>query len=375
MNTRFSTLFMALSLLFLGACSTKSVMVNGEKVELADGIYAKFNTTKGDILVKLNTEYAPMTSANFVMLAEGNHPDVSEEYKGKPFYNGLSFHRVIPDFMIQGGDPKGDGSGGPGYKFPNETSDSLKHNKGVISMANSGPNTNGCQFFITVKETPFLDGGYNVFGEVLAGQAVADSISLVPRDGRDKPKEPVLMNTVEIVRVGGDFKKWNAQEAYEKGKGDFDEKQRQAREAAEALMQEQINAIEEQYPNAQQSASGLRYIVHNVGSGPKPADGAMVNIDYTGYLANGGMFDTSNEEKAKSAGLYNPQRPYGPMPMEYGMQAQVIPGFKEGINMLNVGGSATLIIPPDLAYGERGAGNIIPPNSWLIFEVELVSEQ
>lgn len=375
MSTLRNTFLFLISLALLSSCMTKSVMINGEKVELEDGIYAKISTTKGDILIQLEVEKAPMTSANFIALSEGNHPEVSEEFKGKPFYNGLIFHRVIPDFMIQGGDPQGNGSGGPGYKFPNEVSDSLPHNKGVISMANSGPNTNGCQFFITVKETRFLDGGYNVFGKVLEGQAIADSISLVPRDGRDKPKEDVVMNTVEIIRVGGDYKKWDAAAAFAKGKADFEEKERKFREEAAARAQAQMDAIKAKYPGAQTSATGLMYYLEDVGSGEKPADGDMVNVNYTGYLPDGTMFDSSIEERAKEGGVFNPQRPYGPMPMEYGMQANMIPGFKEGVYMLNVGGKATLIIPPYLGYGDRGAGNVIPPDSWLIFEVELVSKQ
>lgn len=375
MSTLKHTFLTLISLALLSSCMTKSVVINGEKVELQDGIYAKIATTKGDILIQLEVEKAPMTSANFIALAEGNHPEVKEEYKEKPFYDGLTFHRVIPGFMIQGGDPLGNGSGEPGYRFPNEVSDSLPHNRGVISMANSGPNTNGCQFFITVKETPFLDGGYNVFGKVLEGQSVADTISVVPRDNRDKPNTDVVMQTVEIIRVGSAYKTWDAAAAFEKGKADFEEKERKFKEEAAARAEAQLAAIQAKYPGAQTSASGLMYYLEDVGSGEKPADGDMVNINYTGYLADGTMFDSSIEERAKEGGVYNEQRPYGPMPMEYGMQAQVIPGFKEGINMLNVGGKATLIIPPYLGYGDRGAGNVIPPDSWLIFEVELVSKQ
>jgi cyclophilin family peptidyl-prolyl cis-trans isomerase len=369
-------LIAALALIAMPSCGKQTVTINGEKVKLEEGIYAKFSTTKGDILIEMDTKMAPMTAANFIMLAEGTHPEVSEEYKGKPYFDGLTFHRVIPDFMIQGGDPAGNGSGGPGYRFPNEVSDSLPHNKGVISMANSGPHTNGSQFFITVADTRQLDGNYSVFGEVLEGQAVADSISLVERNQQNnKPNEDVVINTVEIIRVGKEFKKWDAAAAFEKGKADFEAEQKRAMEEAEARAKEQEANMKAKYPNAQTSSTGLMYVIEDVGSGDKPADGSQVNIDYVGFLADGTMFDTSIEEKAKEGGIYNAQRPYGPMPMEYGMQAQVIPGFKEGINMLNVGGKATIIIPPYLGYGERGAGNVIPPNSWLVFEVEIVSAQ
>jgi cyclophilin family peptidyl-prolyl cis-trans isomerase len=370
-------LMAAMAFIVLASCGTKSVMINGEKVELEDGIYAKFATTKGDILVEMETDLAPMTAANFVMLAEGTHPEITDSaFMGKPFYDGLIFHRVIPNFMIQGGDPNGNGSGGPGYRFPNEVSDSLSHQKGVISMANSGPHTNGSQFFITVDNRPQLDGSYSVFGKVLEGQSVADSISLVERNMQtNKPNEDVVMNTVEIIRVGKDYTEWDALAAFEKGKTDFELAQQKAREEAEENARKQAEEIKAQYPNAMTSSTGLMYILEDVGSGEKPAEGTKVNIDYAGYLVDGTLFDTSLEDKAKEAGIYNPQRPYGPMPMEYGMRAQVIPGFKEGISMLNVGGKAKLIIPPYLGYGEAGAGNVIPPNSWIIFDVEIISAE
>lgn len=355
------------------ACNmTKKVDVNGEKIELEDGIYTKMTTNYGDILIKFETELAPMTSANFIMLAEGTHPDVSEEYKGKPYFDGLIFHRVIDGFMIQGGDPQGNGMGGPGYQFPNETSEELTHEKGVISMANSGPNTNGSQFFITVAAPTHLNGGYSVFGKVVEGQAVADSIAKVEKGAQDRPVEDVVMSTVTIIRVGKEYKNWDAAAAFAAGKADFEEAQRTAKEESERKAKEQEALIQANYPNAITTSTGLMYVMHDQGSGEKPVNGQMVNVNYAGYFADGSMFDTSYEELAKEKGQYNPQRPYGPMPMEYGPQARMIPGFAEGIAMLNVGGKATLIIPPHLGYGENGGGPI-PPNSWLIFDVELVS--
>jgi peptidylprolyl isomerase len=349
------------------------IVVNGKKVEVADGIYAKFSTSLGDILIKMDVKNAPMTSANFIALAEGTMPLVKEKYKGKPYFNGLTFHRVIPDFMIQGGDPEGNGTGSPGYQFPNEISDSLQHTKGVISMANSGPHTNGSQFFITVKETAFLNGSYSVFGKVLAGQEIADSISKVPRGKNDVPNTPVVMNTVEIVRVGKTYKNWDALAAFEKGKNDFEEKQRLAEEEAKTRAQREEAAVLAQFPNAKKSESGLLYILSDVGSGEKPANGTQVGVHYAGYLADGKPFDTSIKSLAQQYGVYVEQRePYAPMPVEYGPGARVIPGFAEGVNMLNYGGKIKVIIPPQLAYGERGAGNVIPPNAWLIFDIELV---
>ena len=349
------------------------IKVNDKKVEVSDGIYAKFSTTLGEILVQFDVKNAPMTSANFIALAEGTMPLVTEKYKGKPYFNGLKFHRVIPDFMIQGGDPEGNGTGGPGYQFPNEVSDSLVHLKGVISMANSGPNTNGSQFFITVKETAFLNGSYSVFGKVLAGQEVADSISKVPRGKNDVPNTPMVMNTVEIVRIGKTYKKWDAYAAFEKGKKDFEEKQRLAEEEAANRAQREEATILAKYPTAKKSQSGLLYIIQQQGTGEKPADGTQVGVHYAGYFADGKLFDTSIKSLAQEKGVYMEQRePYAPMPVEYGPGARVIPGFSEGISLLNYGGKATVIIPPSLGYGERGAGNVIPPNAWLIFDIELV---
>lgn len=364
----------AATLVVFSACNN-GVSVNGEKVELTDGIYAKFETNKGDILVELDVANAPMTAGNFIALAEGTMPNVSEEFKGKPYYDGLKFHRVIPEFMIQGGDPKGDGSGGPGYEFPNEISQELTHNKGVISMANSGPNTNGSQFFITVGEPHFLDGGYSVFGKVVEGQSVADSISKLGDPQSGAPSEDIMMNKVTIIRVGADYKNWDAVAAFEKGKGDFDEAQRIAKEEAAARAQQEEAIIMEQYKDAQKSSTGLMYIIEEVGKGKKPNDNDTVYVNYAGYFADGRPFDTNIQTIAEQFEMFDPNRPYEPMPAIYGPNAPMIPGFSEGLSLLNHGGKAKLILPPYLAYGERGAGGVIPPNAWLIFDVEIVKKK
>ena len=171
----------------------------------APGTYAIFETSQGNVVCRLFEKEAPQTVANFIGLAEGTKefadPKTSRRTK-RPFYDGLMFHRVIPDFMIQGGCPLGTGTGGPGYKFADEFHPSLRHSEpGKLSMANSGPNTNGSQFFITVAATPWLDKRHTIFGEVVEGQDVADKISKLPRDSSDRPRTPVTLQHVRIEHV------------------------------------------------------------------------------------------------------------------------------------------------------------------------------
>ncbi len=349
------------------ACGATNVTVNNETVELNDGIYAKLTTSMGEILIDFHEEYAPMTAANFIALAEGNHPKVSQEYASKPYFDGIVFHRVIPQFMIQCGDPTGTGSGSPGYQFPQEISNELRHDKpGVVSMANAGPGTNGSQFFITHNPTPHLDGSYNIFGQVLHGQEIVDAIGGVDRDQRDRPKEDVILEKVEIIRVGKEAKKFDAPVLFESGVNGEEERIKAAAAAIE-------NEIDNMYPEAQKTASGLRYIIEDMGSGEKPALGQVVRVNYSGFLLDGKCFDTSDKSLAQANGVYDPRRePYEPIPVEIGPRGRVIKGWQEGLTLLNIGGKAKLIIPPYLGYGERGAGGVIPPNAPLVFDIEIV---
>ncbi len=335
----------------LSSSAQKSVAVNGEDVKLEEGIYAHLATNKGDILFKFELEKAPITCASFIALAEGNMPSVSEAYKGKPYFDGLTFHRVIPKFMIQGGDPSGNGSGGPGYQFVNETDNDLTHDKGVVSMANAGPNTNGSQFFITVAPTKQLDGGYTIFGKVIKGQEVADAISLVPRNGADKPNEAVVMNKVTILRNGRDAKKYDAPKV-------FQEAQEKLTEAEREKEKEAMKVIDDMTKGYEVTPSGLRIKITEKGDGATQAKaGQTVSVHYTGTLVNGKKFDSSVDRGE---------------PISFALgRGQVIKGWDEGIAMMKVGDKARLVIPPDLAYGSRGQGPI-PANSWLIFDVELV---
>lgn len=360
-----------LSIVILAAvtvsCGATKVTVNNETIELEDGIYAKLTTNKGEILMDFHEDLAPMTAANFIALAEGNHPSVKEEFKGKPFYDGVIFHRVIPQFMIQCGDPSGSGSGSPGYKFPQEISQELRHDKpGVVSMANAGPGTNGSQFFITHNPTPHLDGGYNIFAQVISGQEIVVTIGNVERSTGDRPVESVVLEKVEIIRVGNEAKKFDAPTVFQEGVNGEQERIKAALMAVES-------EIDSMYPEAEKTASGLRFIIEEMGDGEKPAPGQVVKVNYAGYLMDGKCFDTSLKELAEKNGLYDPRRePYEPIVVEIGPRGRVIKGWQEGLSLLNIGGKAKLIIPPYLGYGERGAGGVIPPNASLVFDLEIV---
>ncbi|XRE44395.1 Peptidyl-prolyl cis-trans isomerase [Tenacibaculum discolor] len=305
-----------------------------------NGIYAKFTTPKGDILVNLEYEKTPGTVGNFVALAEGNLEN-SAKPQGTPYYNGLKFHRVIADFMIQGGCPQGTGTGNPGYKFDDEIHPELKHDApGKLSMANAGPGTNGSQFFITHVATPWLDGKHTVFGSVVEGQDVVDAIA------QDDTMD------VEIIRVGDVAEAFNAVEAFRTFEGAREKREAEAKTKQKELL-DQVAAGYDETP------SGLRYKILQNGDGKQATKGAMVSVHYKGQLLDGTVFDSSYKRK---------------QPIDFAIGVgQVIPGWDEGIQLLKVGDKARLVIPSDLAYGAQGAGGVIPPNATLIFDVELMN--
>jgi cyclophilin family peptidyl-prolyl cis-trans isomerase len=306
---------------------------------MENGIYANFSTNKGKILLKLTHDKTPGTVGNFVALAEGNLTNQAKK-EGERYYDGLTFHRVIPDFMIQGGCPQGTGTGDPGYKFDDEFHPELKHNApGVLSMANAGPGTNGSQFFITHIPTPWLDQKHTVFGHVIEGQDVVDAIAQ-----GDK------IESVEILRVGEAAESWDAVKAFDAFRSGKAEREAAEREALEATLASLSKGFEK-------TPSGLRYKIMESGKGDKPAKGQRVAVHYKGALLDGTVFDSSFERNE---------------PIEFALgTGQVIPGWDEGISLLSVGDKARFIIPSELAYGSRGAGGVIPPDAVLVFDVSL----
>lgn len=363
---------LSLSLIFvMGFSSCKA-----QYPDLEDGIYAELVTTKGTMVARLFYNKTPVTVANFVSLAEGTNTLVDENYKGKKFYNGLVFHRVMDGFMIQGGDPMGNGMGSPGYKFNDEFKPDLKHDKpGILSMANSGPNTNGSQFFITEVPKPSLDKVHTVFGELVLGIEVQDSISNVKTDPANKPLEAIVIEELNIIRKGKEAKLFNAASIF---KNHFTEIERLEKEKAERIAaflksnQEKFNTQKEKTTTL---PSGLQYIITEKGAGEKIKETDKILTDYTVYFEDGKLLGTSKLETAEAIDAVNPHQKaangYKPIICEIGPDARMIPGFKEGLKQLSVGDKATLFIPYHLAYGETGNRDI-PPKTNLIFEVEIL---
>lgn len=305
-----------------------------------NGLYAKIKTSKGDIILNLEFEKTPGTVGNFVALAEGNMEN-SAKPQGEKYYDGLKFHRVIADFMVQGGCPQGTGTGNPGYSFEDEFHVDLKHDKpGMLSMANSGPATNGSQFFITHVATPWLDNKHTVFGNVIEGQDIVDTIA-----------QDDLLESIEIVKVGEAAENFNAIEAFRTFEGARDKNMGEAKAKAEA-------ELEKLAVGFKKTDSGLRYQIIQNGNGDKAEKGKQISVHYKGQLADGTVFDSSYQRKQ-------------PIDFTVGI-GQVIKGWDEGLQLLQVGDKARLVIPSHLAYGSQGAGGVIPPDATLIFDLELM---
>lgn len=344
---------------------------------LPDGLYAEIETNKGNITLELDYKKAPITAANFVTLAEGKNEFVTDKnLKGKPFFNGLKFHRVIKDFMIQTGDPLGTGSGDTGYKFKDEISDLRFDKGGILAMANNGVATNSSQFFITHVETPWLDGKHTIFGHVIQGMDVVNKI-----------EQNDYINTITIIRKGEAAKKFNAAKTFynyfsiesknQKKKMAIDaEKKRIFDEKFKAIYNDKATYFTSLKNKAIKTKTGLEYIITKKGSGKKPSNGSTIYIHYSGFFENGQLFDSSVENISKTFGKFDPNRAaqngYQPIPFETGKKDGLIPGFIEGLGKLSYGDAGVLFIPSNLAYGVTGAGNVIPPNTNIIFEIEVL---
>ena len=307
---------------------------------MQDGLYAKFNTSKGEILVRLEYQKTPGTVGNFVALAEGNLEN-SAKKQGQKYYDGLKFHRVIPDFMIQGGCPLGTGTGNPGYQFDDDFHPDLKHNApGILSMANAGPGTNGSQFFITHIATPWLDNKHTVFGRVEHGQEVVDEI-----------EQEDTIESIEIIRVGEEANAFNAVEEFRTFEGSREKRIAEEKKKAETELEKLAGGFAK-------TESGLRYKIIQKGTGKEAEKGKTVSVHYKGQLADGTVFDSSYKRN---------------QPIDFSLGVgQVIKGWDEGIQLLKVGDKARFVIPSHLGYGSQGAGGVIPPNATLIFDVELM---
>tara|TARA_B100000282_G_scaffold58406_1_gene38715 strand:+ start:6133 stop:7155 length:1023 start_codon:yes stop_codon:yes gene_type:complete len=333
-----------------------------------DTIYASIETSKGIIKTQLFFNLTPVTVANFISLAEGENKEVSDQYKGKKYYNGITFHRVIPDFMIQGGDPTGTGSGSPGYNFKDEFVDELKHDSaGILSMANAGPGTNGSQFFITHKETPWLDGAHTVFGNVVEGQDIVDKIE----------QGDSIIN-IEIIRQGNSAKKFNAPKIFTNHFKEEEKRKKEKEKALEKLKKDVSKIHSDLKEKSTETETGLKFFINEKGDGDMVDENKVILTHYAVYFEDGNLLDTSILEVAEKFNMFDNRRAqaggYSPIEAKVGAKDMMIQGFKEGLKLLKTGDKATLFLPYYLAYGETESRGI-PAKSNLIFEVEIVDQK
>ena len=336
----FAAIFALLAISF-GGCKPMDKSLDAIKGK--DGLFAIMETSKGQIVLELFYKKTPLTVTNFVGLAEGT----LDAAKGKPFYDGLTFHRVIADFMIQGGDPEGTGRGGPGYRFADECRDDLKFDKpGYLAMANAGPGTNGSQFFITHVPTDWLNGKHTIFGQVVN----ADSQAVV-----NAVQQGDKIVKLTIVRQGADAEKFTASQA------DFDKLSEEVKKANEEAKAKKMAAFVE---GCEKDPKGIYYKVLKEGSGNKVGKGKNVFVEYKGYLQDGMVFDASGGMiKGSHEGLS--------FKTDGG---QMIPGFDIMVQDMKVGETRKIVIPPELAYGSRGVPQAgIPGGAYIAFDVLLKS--
>ena len=310
------------------------------QAKLADGLYANLHTNQGDIIVQLEFEKTPLTVINFVGLAEGKkHSNIQT---GKPFYNGLKFHRVIDNFMIQGGDPKGNGTGGPGYQFNDEITDLTHNREGILSMANSGPNTNGSQFFITHLATPHLDGKHTVFGHVVKGMSVVNAI-----------KQDDFIRKVKIIRVGEKAQNFKTDEAaFKTENAAYANKEQQKIAAKKAKFLAFATA---NYPQAKITDQGHFVEVNQSGSGDTPNQGDLVKVSLSIDLDDGTNMRQAGE----------------PLPFAAG-SGSIISIIDSSVLTMKVGEKRTLIAPYYQIYGDSKRASL-STEAILIFKLELLS--
>jgi len=347
MRLKFILFFLLNSILF--SC-------NNQYNELEEGVYAEINTSLGKMLIQLNYKETPVTVANFIALSKGTHPDVKQDFKEKKFYNGLIFHRVMDKFMIQAGCPLGNGSGNPGYTFDDEINPNLKHDKpGILSMANSGPATNGSQFFITEVPTPWLDGKHTVFGQVISGIEIQDKISNVKTAIANRPENDVIINSINIIKIGESANNFDEVSVWINEEPKLQKRRIEIEKSKREELTKQLEKLSKGYTT---TASGLKYKILVSTKNKKAVNGNNVKVHYTGKLMDGNIFDSSLRRN---------------LPFEFKIgEGRVIKGWEEALQILRVGEKASFIIPSNLAYGPRGAGGVIPPNATLIFEIELL---
>jgi cyclophilin family peptidyl-prolyl cis-trans isomerase len=334
--------------------------------DLNDGLYVDMQTTKGSILLQLYPEETPLTVANFVGLAEGTHPKVTDSLKGKRYFDGNRFHRVVPNFILQCGDLTETGRGTPGYQFadefPKDSTGGFKYKHdapGVLSMANPGPpNTNGSQFFITHKAAPWLDGKHSVFGKVVKGQNVVDSIVKL---------DTIL--SVKIIRLGSIAKNFDATKAFTEGEITASEAQKEkleeAKKAELARYNQYLEAKKANYTKmgadkVTATASGLKVLKLKSATGKKVVTNKPISIHYTLYLGDGKRLQSTLDDGGKPFTFQIDDK-----------NKPLITGFKEGLAQLRQGEKARLFIPYYIAYGENGGGPF-PPKADIIFEVEIL---
>lgn len=328
---------MCTAFMCFASCNNKGKEM--EAIEGKDGLFAVLETEKGTVIMNLFYDKTPMTVSNFVGLAEGT----LDAAKGKPFYDGLKFHRVIEDFMAQGGDPKGNGTGGPGYQFPDEFVDGLNFSeKGKLAMANAGPDTNGSQFFITTVPTTWLNNKHTIFGEVISGQDVVEAI-----------EQNDTIKSLKIVRHGADAEKFVVtQDSFNKliEESKKIKEERKAAEFAKAT------------DGCEKADSGIYFKILEEGSGIKCGANKEVTTEYRGYLLDGTLFDAS-------IGM----EPNGHEPISFTTNdGRMIPGFDLMVQDMKLGEVRKMVLPPELAYGPYGIQGVIPGNAYICFDVKLV---